>query len=300
MRLSIITINYNGSENTIKLLKSLGNQTLRQGSGQADHDFEIIVIDNASEETDFSNLQLTIDTMQNNIVPMVIRNSDNLEFSGGNNVGIKEALKRGSEWVLLLNNDTWVEKDFIVSLKQHLEGSGGVVGLSVNEGADKIAYCGKIQWFCSNLNHVYDMLNTECLTYAIGGAVAIHKDVFDKIGFWDEKYFLYFEDADFSLRARRINIPINFIKESKVNHQASSSTKKLGSPLLLRYNYRNSLYFNWKNGPWYIKMTVWFWSFWIIKKQLLKLMFQYKPDESIEILRGVMDFYKRRMGKINL
>ena len=142
------------------------------------------------------------------------------------------------------------------------------------------------------------MLNTECLTYAIGGGVAIHRDVFEKIGFWDEKYFLYFEDADFSLRAQKAGIPVTIAPDVMIYHNSSSSTKKLGSPLLLRYHYRNALYFNLKNGSWYIKMAVWFWSFWIVKRQILKIICRYKTEESHAILNGVFDFYHHRMGKI--
>ncbi|MDP3793007.1 MAG: glycosyltransferase family 2 protein [bacterium] len=293
MRLVIITISYNSSENTIKLLRSLREQT--------DKDFSIIVVDNASEEVDFNNLKsFTMGTIACAMVPMVIRNEQNLGFSGGNNVGIKKALENGSDWILLLNNDTWVEKGFITSLRAKLGQLEGVVGVLLDE-AGKMTYCGKIKWLKSTLKHLHSLptdRHRKTVNYAIGGAVAIRKEVFEKIGFWDEKYFLYFEDADFSLKARRAGFPITFLKDIKVNHQVSSSTKKLGSPLLLRYHYRNALYFNLKNGPWYIKLAVWIWSFWIIKKQILKIMFKYKTKESHAILNGVFDFYHHRMGKI--
>ena len=283
MRLSIVTINYNGAKKTLKLLKSLWEQT--------DQDFQIIVVDNASEEADFDNLKQNISNT------VLIRNDDNFGFSWGNNVGIKKAIQNGASWVVLLNNDTWVEKDFISRLKPILSQKSGIVGLPLDEG-DRVAYCGKIQWFRSTLKHIHNMLNIGCLTYAIGGAVAIHKDVFEKIGLWDEKYFLYFEDADFSLRARKVGIPISFTQEVMIYHNSSSTTKKLGSPLLLRYHYRNALYFNLKNGPWYIKIAVWFWSFWIIKRQVFKIIVRYKPEESHAILTGVFDFYHHGMGKI--
>ena len=341
MRLVIITINYNGSENTIKLLKSLTEQTgtsthsIPQGSEfvestslRASQDFQTIVVDNASEEADFDNLKkgITMGTIANAMVPMVIRNKDNLGFSGGNNMGIKKALdpstsssrpelgtKAGQEngsllrqgfvgqadWVVLLNNDTWAEKDFIACLKPILTKKQGIVGLPLNEG-DQIAYCGKIQWFKSTLKHSYELPVTNYRLqkiYAIGGAVAIHKDVFDKIGLWDEKYFLYFEDADFSLRAQKAGIPVTIVPDVMIHHNTSSTTKKLGSPLLLRYHYRNALYFNLKNGPWYIKSLVWPWSLIIVLKQILKVMIYHNQEQSLAILKGVFDFYRHRMGK---
>ncbi|MDO8496636.1 MAG: glycosyltransferase family 2 protein [bacterium] len=292
MRLSIITINYNGSERTIKLLKSLAEQT--------DQDFQTIVVDNASEEADFNNLRQAIGGA------ILIRNEQNLGFSGGNNVGIGKVMDLpaggGADWVLLLNNDTLVEGGFMASLKAKLSQLSGIVGVPLNEG-DYTAYCGKVEWLRPTLRHINNPLYSENLTrnskyYAIGGAVAIHKDVFESVGFMDEKYFLYFEDADLSIKAQVAGFELTFLEEPKAHHQVSSTTKKLGSPLLLRYHYRNALYFNFKNGPWYIKLLVWPWSFWTIKKQLLKIMLMYRQEESLAILKGVFDFYINKMGKI--
>ena len=128
--------------------------------------------------------------------------------------------------------------------------------------------------------------------------MAIHKDVFEKIGLLDEKYFLYFEDADFSIRARKAGLDVSVAENLSVHHNVSSSAKKLGSPLLLQYHYRNALYFNLKNGPWYIKLLVWPWSWVVIIKQMSKLVINRNKKESEVILAGVIDFYKNKMGKM--
>ena len=346
MQISVVILNFNGSTETLNLLNSLNEQTNK--------DFEIIVVDNASEEDDFTNLQKSIHnpdiTMLNIVNPQVkiMRNSENLGFSGGNNTGIRQALnpstlsgqEMGSDWVVLLNNDTWVERDFAERLKAVLgaktrstgSGQAGVVGIPLVEG-DRVAYCGKIRWLKPTLSHINDakaisnfqpvrmdirpggfpisnefsnpnspngkrkMISDKCF-YAIGGAMAIHKDVFEKIGLLDEKYFLYFEDADFSVRARKAGFDISIADNLSAHHHISSSAKKLGSPLLMRYHYRNALYFNFKNGPWYVKLAVWPWSWIIIIKQLSKIAVKHNTKESKAILAGVIDFYKKRYGKI--
>lgn len=290
MRISIVTLNFNGSEDTIKLLKSLEEQT--------DKDFQIIVVDNASEEADFTNLQSTI-TASNIANLKLLRNSENFGFSGGSNVGTIQALKNGSDWVVFLNNDTWVERDFVERLIGVLAGKKGVVGIPLIEG-DRVAYCGGVRWLKPHGHHIYDTEDArwENNKYAIGGAMAVHKNVFDKTGFLDEKYFLYFEDADFSIRVRKAGFDISIGENLNVHHHVSSSTKKLGSPLLLRYHYRNALYFNLKNGPWYIKLAVWPWSWFIIIKQLVKLVLKINTVQSKAISNGVVDFYLHRFGKI--
>ena len=130
MKLSIVTINYNNSDNTIKFLESLKNQT--------DKDFEVIVVDNNSKDVD---QLMNYRTTETNII--YIKNDSNLGFSGGNNVGIRKALsfdndqdkENGADWILLLNNDTWVENTFIGPLKAVLEGKEGIVGLALDEGS---------------------------------------------------------------------------------------------------------------------------------------------------------------------
>ena len=292
MKLTIITINYNGSENTIKLLESLKNQ--------ADKDFEIIVVDNNSDDVE---KLMTYQTTETNI--SYIKNDRNLGFSGGNNIGIKKALDPpaggGTDWVLLLNNDTWAEDTFTGRLKAILEGKDGIIGLALDEGS-KTVFAGLIQWLKPTLIHlptsqVGNIKSVDNL-YVIGGAMAIHKNVFDKIGFLNENYFLYFEDADFCQRARKAMVPVSFFPEIKISHSVSASAKKLGSPMLLRYHYRNALYFNLKNGPWYIKLAVYPWSWVIIIKQLGKLVINRNKEKSKAILMGVANFYKNKYGRI--
>jgi len=317
VKISIVTLNYNGSKETAELLKSLKEQSHSTSSGQADTDFEIIVVDNASEEADFTNLQKPTHnsdiTMLNIVSPQVkiVRNSDNLGFSGGNNVGIRAALgwnndsdpvkspqegDNGASWVVLLNNDTWVEKDFVERLRAVLGAETGIVGVPLVEG-NRTAYCGETRWLKPHGHHVYDerVIKNK---YAIGGAMAIHRDVFGKIGLLDEKYFLYFEDADFSVRAKKAGFDISIAENLRAHHHTSSSAKKLSPSLLLRYHYRNSLYFNLKNGSRYIKLLVWPWSWIIVVKQLGKLVINRNKEESKAILAGVMDFYKNKMGGI--
>jgi len=301
VKISIITINYNGSKETAKLLESLKDQT--------DPDFEIIVVDNASEEADFANLQnqlihsFPLPTSQV-VYPQVKveRNGQNLGFSGGNNVGIRQALKNGSNWVVLLNNDTWVERDFIERLRAKLSTLGSsIVGMPIEEShKNRTAYCGQVRWLKPVGFHVYDFEQARKMKnkHIVGGAMAIHKNIFGKIGFFDEKYFLYFEDVDYSVRASKNHFNLIVLDRPAIHHSPFTTTKKLGIPLLMRYHYRNALFFNFKNGPRYIRLLVWPWSWLIVIKQLIKIAIKKNVEESKAILFGITDFYKNKYGKI--
>lgn len=285
MRISLITINYNGSKETIRLLDSLNRNT--------DQDFDIFVVDNSSKTEDLRELKDW--TIANHPKVKIIDSSQNLGFSGGNNLALSEAFKNGSDWALLINNDTWVTQDFMSHLKPILSPKKGLMGLPLDEGTGT-AYGGRVEWFQSTLSHVHNPIEKDDgHLYIIGGGMAISKEAYEKIGPMDEKYFLYFEDADYTLRARNKNIEINFVREPKINHATSTTTKRLGSPLLLRYHFRNALYFNYRYRS---HLLTYIWSIWILKKQLWKILFMYNQNESQEILLGVLDFWMSKMGKI--
>ncbi|MEK7645601.1 MAG: glycosyltransferase [Patescibacteria group bacterium] len=292
MKIALITLNYNGAESTIKLLESLQNQT--------DPDFSLIVADNGS--TDIQKLR---DYCENKPIH-IIENGANLGFGGGCNIAIKRALKNGASWLVLLNNDTWVESDFISHLKAILERTNGLVGLPIDEGDGEIAMGGRLEWLSPTLSHNHSFLNHKQnarkngknVCYAIGGGMAIDSSAVEKIGYFDENYFLYFEDADLSMRAHEAGVPIAFPTKPIIHHTVSTTTRKLGAPLLLRYHYRNALYFNFKNAPLFYKIGAIFWSVIIFVKQLVKLLSNIHPAESRAILAGIIDFYQERMGPV--
>ncbi len=307
MKVTLITLNYNGAESTIRLLESLKNQT--------DQDFGCVVIDNVSHQADFEHLKSFINIEFASAT--LFRNTANTGFSGGCNVGIQKALEQGTDWVVILNNDTWVEPDFIVRLKTVLKGPDGIVGLPIDEEGYGVVYGGQLQWLQPTLSHNHGFINKyyttknyltkgtfsrfrRCPLYAIGGGMAIHRSVIDAIGAFDENYFLYFEDVDLTMRAREAGISITFPSKPIVHHTVSASTSKLGLPLLLRYHYRNAIYFNFKNGPILIKILTIFWSVFIVLKQIVKILFDNHTTESRAILAGVIDFYQENMGKIDM
>jgi len=291
VKLSIVTINYNCSEETVNFLNCLKEQT--------DPDFDVIVIDNASQSEDTDRLDNLIGQIRDSFTHLIfVKNHENTGFSGGCNLGIARALQNGANWVLLLNPDISLQKTLLASIKAILSENQGVVGLALDEGQN-MAYYGQIEWLRATLKHAHNPANYISKNfYIIGGAMLINSAVFEKIGFLDEAYFLYFEDADFSIRARRAGFNLGISPNIKIRHNVSSSTSKIGAPLLLRYHMRNALYFNHKNGPWYIGILLMPWSWFMMFKQYIKILLRINIEESRAILKGIDDYYKNRMGKI--
>ncbi len=271
---------------------------LRSLERQIDRIFDVIIVDNDSAPEDRVLLGQYAST--SSLKLDIIYSDQNRGFSGGNNIGIRKALAQGSEWVVFINNDTTVSDDFIALLRGHLGHDPALIGLPLREG-ERIAYAGKIVWNAATLPHRYiPVVGDSSSLYPIGAGVAVHRDVFEQIGLLDERFFLYFEDAEFSLRARAAEIPIRFLQAPIITHAVSESTRHLGSPLLLRYHARNSLLMQKLRGPWWVKIALPFWSFFAMLRQIVKiLLMPSRRAPSRAIVAGIIDFYAKHFGKID-
>lgn len=304
-KVSVVILQFNNSEDTIRCLESVK---------ELDYDnLEVIVVDNASKVKHFNAVRFFVESQEKigETRFKLITSRSNLGYAGGNNIGTKYALENSADYVLILNPDTTVKSNLLTKLVETAKKNpkAGIIGTAINEG-DRIVYCGEIKWLKPELEHLTQKplprrqagktRNLKPDFYIPGVAMLISKRVFEKIGFLDEKYFLYFEDADYSLRAKKAGYNLGIEKKTMVYHQASASTSSLGAPLLLRYHYRNAHLFNAKNAPLWARILLPFWSIWIIIKQAIKILFNVKPKISHAILNGVLDFYRGRFGKLKM
>ncbi len=284
--LTLITVNFNNAPATLRLIRCLEQQT--------DPSFTLMVVDNDSSPEDRELLGAHIATSP--LAIDFIQSSSNRGFGGGNNLALRKALSQDARWILLINNDTEVDEHFIQQLREQLPTEPAVLGIPLNEGS-RTARGGIIKWLRPTLTHIYAG-HSHVNAYVIGAGACIHRDVFKRIGLIDEQYFLYFEDADFSLRAMEQGIPVRYIASPIISHRESESTKKLGHPTLIRYHARNALRFNWLRGPWWIRLLVPFAMCYGIALQTLKILLAQHPEESSATLSGILDFIRGRWGRI--
>lgn len=293
----IIVLQYNNSQDTLECLESLK---------ELDYpNFRIVVVDNASNEAEVNNIKSYTESQVNpktyNL--KLITNPSNLGYAGGNNVGIKYALEKGADCIFILNNDTVVEPDVLKKLiaAAETDPTVGIIGPAIKEG-QKTAYFGKISWLKTELTHSSTPPAEKYLKpkeYVIGAAMLVKKEVLEKIKGFDEIYFLYFEDADLNIRAQLAGYELKIVPEAIVHHKVSATTKKLGSPIVLRYHSRNALIFNSLNAPWTVKPFLIFWSGYIVLKNLVKMfVMPSKAPAADAIIEGVLDFYKNKFGAI--
>jgi len=196
----------------------------------------IIVIDNASTDNSLKSiLSLKYERLQ------IIRNEKNLGFAKAANKGIKLALKQNAEAVLLLNPDTLPSRGFLEPL---LTNPAEIVGpiLKFKRNNQWIYdFGGKINFWLGRTSHneypKYMVKNIKAPDYLSGCCLLIKRKVFEKIGFLDERYFLFFEDADFCLKAKKAGfkiIEIPFVYEWRRKGKTKTNVLKFG------YNYLKS------------------------------------------------------------
>lgn len=293
-KVSVIVLNWNNYEDTKECLESLEKITYPN--------YEVIVVDNGSKDNSTQQLQKEFHRH------IYIYNKDNFGFSGGNNVGIKYALKEKVDYILLLNNDVVVEAGFLGRLIEAGE-SSGEIGILV----PKINYYSKPNtiWLAGGyISRIrgsgfpigkgkdQDRYNeNRYITFSSGCCMLIKKEVFKRVGLWDESYFLYAEDIDFCKRATDAGFKILYVADSKVYHKVSMTSRRLNFGLVTYYATRNRLYFSRKLcGKWFFIFFVYL----IVTTCLIKFVIWKlsKNEEDIYYSKtAIVDFLHKKMGK---
>lgn len=229
--LSFITINYNSSNLTIKLVDSIISQTVNL-------DFEIIVVDNASKKEDFQNL---CDSLNRFEQVKIIRNKINSGFASGNMLGVNYALGKYYFFInndcILLNNTSKILKDFLDFNKDVGLATAKVLDNNGNYSSSykqfphliKQLFGNSIQRIISKnrfpSNKIKLEKNSEVEVIS-GSCMFFRKDIFSSIGGFDTVFFLYCEEEDICKRVWDFGKKVYFIPKAEVFHEAGGSTEK--------------------------------------------------------------------------
>lgn len=295
-KIAIVILNWNGYEDTSECIISLHKITY--------DNYQIIVVDNGSEAEEFNKLKYNFPQIK------VLRSDVNLGFTGGNNLGIKYSLEEKTDFILLLNNDTVVEPNFIQPLLEvfELEKNAGIAAPQINyfyepkkiwtEGGKISRVRGSGFAYSDRIENIVKP-DYKSVTFVSGCCMLIKKEVFEKVGVFDDNFFLYVEDADLCYRTTHAGYKIIINHHSKIFHKVSNSTKETLSLLPLYYVTRNRLYFSKKNFPKFFILTL----LYIIFSMLIKSIYWILNNNSkniLMIMKGFKDFFSKRMGKSNL
>lgn len=241
-KVSIILVNYNGKDYNKECIESIFNSSYKN--------IDVIVVDNDSKD---GSVDLLREQFGNKIDLMLSRK--NLGFSGANNIGIEKALRNGSDYIVLLNNDTIIDKDLISNMiKAAKEENDAIISPKIyyydnkdiiwSAGADMRWKKGVTDQRGINQKDDGSFDKREEVEFGTGCCLLIPSKVISDVGLLSDDYFLYYEDTDYCMRVRAKGYKIVYEPTAVLYHKVSASTGGEVSPGYIYYNTRNRLIFN--------------------------------------------------------
>ena len=289
----IIILNWNGYEDTLECLQSVSKINFIN--------YKIIIVDNGSDTDEIDKLVIDFPQVK------LIKSKDNLGFSGGNNLALDYSIKAGCDFVLLLNNDTIVEPDFLNNLIDNFL-KDDKVGIAV----PKINYYSnpKIVWYAGgyfsklkgtgfsigNLAPKEKYNENKYVTFATGCCLLIDINVLKETGLMDENYFLYLEDTDLCLRVLNAKYKILYVGSALIYHKINAASSKSNSNMPLYYTTRNRLYLTKKLFLEYLPIL----KFYIGVSMMIKFVYWIIKGETnkLKVVRKAFsDFKRNKFGK---
>lgn len=292
----ILVLNWNGKDDTMDCLKSLQFTNY--------DNYKIVLVDNGSEDGSVSAVREKFPDVE------IVETGKNLGFAGGNNVGIQYAMKQGADYIFLINNDTIVNPDYLKELVVAADADPeiGAAGSKIYyfSESNRIWFAGgKINWLKNKGEHIgldeidvgqYDEMGE--VGFLTGCSLLLKREVVEKVGLLRDDYFLYYEDADYSLRIKNAGYKIVYVPKSKIYHKVSRSTKP-GSASYVYYHVRNGLVCAGRNGNIFVKISIYFYAAVLFLKQLIKVIFfPQKREWALAVIRAEKDFLLMKMGKV--
>lgn len=243
---TIVIPNYNGIKYIETCLESIYGGTTT--------DVEVIVVDNASADDSLMLVEEKFPQVR------VIKNSENTGFSAAVNQGIAAST---TPYVILLNNDTRVDKTFVRELERVLDedkdnkvfsASARLVSLHDKEKTDDAGdfYCAFGWAFARGKGKNPARYDKNCEIFAACAGAAIYRRALlsaEKVGVFDEEHFAYLEDIDIGYRAKIHGYQNQFAANSVVYHAGSATSGSRYNAFKVKLAARNSVYLIYKNMP---------------------------------------------------
>lgn len=244
----VIILNWNNAPDTLECLASLEKQDYPH--------YEILLVDNGSTDDSLAQIRSRYPDLA------ILENRKNLGFAEGNNRGIVEAIKRGGELILLLNNDTTASPHLLSELAKAAQNNpqAAVFGPKINfyDEPATIWYAGGgVDPKTGRCYHIgcgaSEGYTTEKTTdYICGCALAIRAEVVKKVGLLSPEYFLIWEEIDWCYRIRKAGFSCLYVPTARLWHKVSASFPEGNrGPAWQYFYYRNRLLFHRRHTPLY-------------------------------------------------
>ena len=289
-KIAVIIINWKKYDLTLNCIDSVLKSSYKN--------FKIILIDNESQNS-------FPDEINKSEKIHVIKNENNEGFSKANNQGIKYSIKNGFDFVLLLNNDTLIKNDLIDSLVQQSSTLNQKIiqPLILNYNGTKIWNAGgSINYFLGTFQtlekgKVFKNFKSSInfTDWFSGCCVLIKSEIFKDIGYFDERFFAYYEDVDFSIRLKSKGYSIAMMNDSYLKHFESASSKSSNqnegnlSPYVHYLNIRNHIFLLKKHSKSFNTIGVLLYQLIKILSYLIYFLIRFRFNKFKMVLKGFID-----------
>ena len=234
----------------------------------------------------------------------ILRIEKNCGFTGGNNIGIEYIVKeRKTDYILLLNNDTVVDKEFLGELIKVAESDEriGIVGPTMyyydNPKIIWVGGGGKIYWNKGKINlirsnEIDDWQFDEIVEvdYVAGCALLAKNELFENIGYLNPEYFAYWEETEWCVRAHKAGYKVLYVPKAKIWHKIASTTRKTSG--FCEYHMARNMFWFMKQHATrrhYLLFLLYFFGFQFWFASGIYIVYNKNISAFISFLRGVMD-----------
>lgn len=305
--LSIITVNWNSGDQLKNCIKSI--EKARKDNFDLK---EVIIVDNASTDGSLNNIENT------NLPIKIIKNPENYGFAKACNIGAKEAK---GDFILFLNPDMIVFEDTFINLfdyiYKHDKPEIGIYGIQLLDEN------GNIQKTCARFPSLWNLIvrtvgldtfgfkilksyrivdwdynETKEVDHVIGAFFLVKKSLFEELNGYDEKFFVYIEDLDFSKRAYERGFKTVYVTEAKAYHKGGGTSEKVKGKRLF-YNSQSRLIYAFKHFG-LVKGFILMGFIYFVEpiSRMGFLVLKRKFGEIPELIRGYVYLYKNTIKTI--
>ena len=285
-KVSVVLINWNQREHASACLASL--QALDYPNCQ------VILVDNGSTDDSAALIEAQFPSV------LVIRNGANLGFAEGNNVGIRKAIECEAAYVFLLNSDSVVASDALGILVQEAERAErvGMVGPTIYLHQEP-GHVWKVGGTVDKLGRAVDLARSEPsavtggaprgVDFVTGCAMLVKRDLIERAGLIDARFFAYYEELDWCMRAKRAGFAVLYVPRAKVWHKIDPQARG-ESPRVAYLMSRNRLLFLREQGfPAFVIVLH-------LAQMIAKELAQQRRVRKA-VLQGIHDYFRGKFGE---
>lgn len=280
-----VTLNWNRPDDTVECLQTLANQTYSP--------MRTLVVDNGSSDNSVQRIREAFPLAE------VLVSRENRGFAAGANLGLRQALGAGADLIFLLNNDTTVAPDAIGQLVAHRQSRVGIV-------APLIYYASAPSriWSAGGAIHPLLLEQTGGMRghtderdwpgpldrdFVTGCGMLLSRNLLEQIGLFDERFFMYYEDLDLCLRARRQGFRIVLEPAAQMWHKVSQSSEGSNTPAERYWMARSSAIFFRKHAKGAQRLPILLWRTGSAVRNTLRLLLAGRTDACAAYWQGLRD-----------